>query len=302
MSSRYKTLSSFLRDKFKEKTFKVSLDAGMNCPNRDGTISSGGCIFCSESGSGEFAGNRKETISEQIDKQLKFLEKKIKNGKVIAYFQNFTNTYSTVENLKKIYKEALSHPRVAGIAIATRPDCLSEEILELLSELSNEHFLWLELGLQTANDEVGMKINRGYPLSVYTSVCEKLKKRDIKFVTHIILGLPGEKATDGLETAKLAVKFGTWGIKIHLLYVVKNTKLHRELEKGSFELLEKEEYVERVVEILENIPKEIVIHRLTGDGEKETLVGPLWSLNKIEILNTIEKKLKDNESFQGKKS
>ncbi|MGL6166732.1 MAG: TIGR01212 family radical SAM protein, partial [Fusobacteriaceae bacterium] len=150
MSSRYKTLSSFLRDKFKEKTFKVSLDAGMNCPNRDGTISSGGCIFCSESGSGEFAGNRKETISEQIDKQLKFLEKKIKNGKVIAYFQNFTNTYSTVENLKKIYKEALSHPRVAGIAIATRPDCLSEEILELLSELSNEHFLWLELGLQTA--------------------------------------------------------------------------------------------------------------------------------------------------------
>lgn len=302
MSSRYRSLSSFLKEKFKEKVYKVSLDAGMSCPNRDGTISFGGCIFCSETGSGEFAGDRKKTITDQIDEQLNFLEKKIKNGKVVAYFQNFTNTYSTKENLKKIYLEALRHPRVVGIAIATRADCLSKEILDLLEEISKEHFLWLEIGLQSSNDEVAKRINRGYPVSTFISACEELKKRKIKFVTHIILGLPGEQEKDPLATAKLAVKLGTWGIKLHLLYVVRDTKLHEEYLKGSFKLLEKEDYVNRVVEILENIPKEIVIHRLTGDGEKATLIGPLWSLNKIEILNEIEKKLKLTMGFQGIKA
>ncbi len=299
MSSRYYTVNDFFKEKFNEKIYKVSLDAGMSCPNRDGTISVGGCIFCSDSGSGEFAGDNKISITKQIDEQLIFMQKKTKEGKVIAYFQNFTNTYGDVKYLKKVFLEALSHERVVGIAIATRPDCLEEPILELLSEINKDYFLWLELGLQTTDDNVAKYINRGYPFSTYLEATKNLKLRNIKFVTHIIVGLPKATKNDSLITAKEAVEAGTWGIKIHLLYVVKNTYLEELLLEKEFKLLTLEEYVEICSDIIKNIPKNITIHRLTGDGEKSTLVGPIWSLNKLNVLNSIEKELKKNNSYQG---
>ncbi|MGL5124089.1 MAG: TIGR01212 family radical SAM protein [Fusobacteriaceae bacterium] len=299
MSDRYYTINKFFKEKFNEKIYKVSLDAGMTCPNRDGTISTGGCIFCSDFGSGEFAGNKKNSITKQIDEQLIFVEKKIKQGKVIAYFQNFTNTYGDIAYLKKIFLEALSHEKVVGIAIATRPDCLGIEILELLSEINKNYFLWLELGLQSADDNIAKYINRGYLFSTYLEATKNLKLRNIKFLTHIIIGLPKAQEKDSLITAEEAVKAGTWGIKIHLLYVIKNTHLEKLLHKNEFKLLSMNKYIEKCIEIIRILPKEITIHRLTGDGEKSTLIGPLWSLNKINILNTIEKELKKNNYYQG---
>lgn len=300
MSSRYYSLSDFLIDEFGQKVYKVSLDAGMNCPNRDGTVASGGCIFCSDSGSGEFAGSRKLTIHEQIESQLELISKKFPQGKVIAYFQNFTNTYGDVDYLRKVFYESLSHPRVAGIAISTRPDCLGEDVLDLLEEITSQHFLWLELGLQTSNDEVAIKINRGYPKSTYVNGTKELVKRGIKFVTHIIVGFPYGEENDSLETAKFAVECGTWGVKIHSLYVMRNSRLEREFRENSYESISLETYVERVVNILENIPKDIVVHRLTGDCDKEQLSEPMWSANKMNVLNNIEKELKRRGSYQGK--
>ncbi|MGL5100777.1 MAG: TIGR01212 family radical SAM protein, partial [Fusobacteriaceae bacterium] len=273
----------------------------MNCPNRDGKVGKGGCIFCSDKGSGEFTEDSRLSIHEQIDNQLQFISRKFPEGKVIAYFQNFTNTYGDVEYLKKVFYEALKHPRVMGIAIATRPDCLGEDILDLLSEINRNHFMWLELGLQSWNDMVGEKINRGYKGEVYKKAAQELKKREIKFVTHIIVGLPYGDEKDSSETAKFAVECGTWGIKIHSLYVMKNSRLEKEFRENGYHSISLETYVERVVDILENIPRDIVIHRLTGDCDKEQLLEPLWSSNKINVLNSIEKELKRRGSFQGKK-
>lgn len=300
MSSRYYSLNDYFINKFGQKIYKVSLDAGMDCPNRDGTIGSGGCIFCSDSGSGEFAGDRKFSIYKQIEEQLEFISKKFPEGKVIAYFQNFTNTYGGVEYLRKVFYEALNHPRVMGIAIATRPDCLGTDILNLLEEIGKNHFLWLELGLQSSDDEVAIKINRGYSKEIYEKATVELNRREIKFVTHIIVGLPYGEEKDSLETAKFAVRCGTWGVKIHSLYVMKNSRLEREFRENSYESISLETYVERVVDILENIPKNIVIHRLTGDCDKTQLLEPMWSANKMNVLNSIEKELKRRGSFQGK--
>ncbi|MGL6064144.1 MAG: TIGR01212 family radical SAM protein [Fusobacteriaceae bacterium] len=299
MSSRYYTINDFFKENFSEKIYKVSLDAGLSCPNRDGKISLGGCIFCSDSGSGEFTSNKKNSITKQINEQLIFIEKKAKKGKVIAYFQNFTNTYGDIEYLKKVFLEALSHERVIGIAIATRPDCLDNPVLELLSEINENYFLWIELGLQSSDDSVAKYINRGYTFSTYLAATKNLKLRNIKFVTHIIVGLPKALKNDSLITAREAVKAGSWGIKIHLLYVIKNTYLEKLLLEKEFELLTMNEYIQICIDIIRNIPKDLVIHRLTGDGEKSALVGPLWSLNKLNVLNNIEKELKKNNYYQG---
>lgn len=296
---RYNSLDNYFKNTFGEKIYKVSLDGGFTCPNRDGTLSTKGCIFCSESGSGDFAGSRRLSINEQIEEQLKLIENKFPSGKVIAYFQNFTNTYADVEYLRKIYYEALSHPRVIGLAIATRPDCLGENIIELLSEINNKYFLWVELGLQTINEEVAKIINRQYSLKTYEEVAEKLKSRNIKFVTHIIIGLPGEKENDSLDTALFSEKCGTWGIKIHLLHIIKNTKLETLYKKNELKIQKKDEYVKKVVKILQNISYNIVIHRLTGDGNRDTLIAPLWSLNKRDVLNSIEKEMKMENIYQG---
>ncbi|CAK7039525.1 TIGR01212 family radical SAM protein [Fusobacterium varium] len=296
---RYNSLDNYFKNTFGEKIYKVSLDGGFTCPNRDGTLSTKGCIFCSESGSGDFAGSRRLSINEQIEEQLKLIENKFPSGKVIAYFQNFTNTYADVEYLRKIYYEALSHPRVIGLAIATRPDCLGENIIELLSEINNKYFLWVELGLQTINEEVAKIINRQYSLKTYEEAAEKLKSRNIKFVTHIIIGLPGEKENDSLDTALFSEKCGTWGIKIHLLHIIKNTKLETLYKKNELKIQKKDEYVKKVVKILQNISYNIVIHRLTGDGNRDTLIAPLWSLNKRDVLNSIEKEMKMENIYQG---
>ncbi|AVQ32000.1 TIGR01212 family radical SAM protein [Fusobacterium varium] len=296
---RYNSLDNYFKNTFGEKIYKVSLDGGFTCPNRDGTLSTKGCIFCSESGSGDFAGSRRLSIDEQIEEQLKLIENKFPSGKVIAYFQNFTNTYADIDYLRKIYYEALSHPRVIGLAIATRPDCLGENIIELLSEINNKYFLWVELGLQTINEEVAKIINRQYSLKTYEEAAEKLKSRNIKFVTHIIIGLPGEKENDSLDTALFSEKCGTWGIKIHLLHIIKNTKLETLYKKNELKIQKKDEYVKKVVKILQNISYNIVIHRLTGDGNRDTLIAPLWSLNKRDVLNSIEKEMKMENIYQG---
>ncbi|MGL4897050.1 MAG: TIGR01212 family radical SAM protein, partial [Cetobacterium sp.] len=220
---RFYSLNDFFKDEFKDKIFKVSLDGGFTCPNRDGKVAHGGCIFCSDAGSGEFAGNRRKSITEQIDEQLEFLKDKVKDKKVIAYFQNFTNTYGDVEYLREIYYEALNHPKVLGLAIGTRPDCIEDDTLELLKEINEKHFFWIELGLQTIDDKVAKIINRGYPLSTYIETSKKLKDSGIKFVTHMIVGLPTEEREDILNTAKCIVQSGAWGIKIHSLHIIKGT-------------------------------------------------------------------------------
>lgn len=292
---RFYSLNDYFQDHFGEKIYKVSLDGGFTCPNRDGSIGIGGCIFCSEKGSGEFTGDRHKNIYQQIEEQLELISKKFPTGRVIAYFQNFTNTYADIDTLRKRYEEALAHPRVIGLAIATRPDCLGEEVLHLLEEMNQKTFLWIELGLQTINEEVAEFFHRGYPLSTYTEACSQLRKCGIKFVTHILLGLPKEKEEDGLQTALYAQECGTWGIKIHCLYIQKNTYLEQLYLNHEIKIQKKEEFVKKVVTILENLSYNIVIHRLTGDGKKETLLAPLWTLHKRDVLNSIQKELKLRE-------
>ncbi len=293
-------LNDFLKEKFNEKIYKVSLDGGFTCPNRDGKVSRGGCIFCSENGSGDFTATKLKSIHAQIEEQIDLVSKKYKGDKYIAYFQNFTNTYAEVSYLRKIYEEALSHEKIVGLAIATRPDCLEDDVLELLAELNKKTFLWVELGLQTVNDDVAKYFNRAYETVIYKEASEKLNKLNIKFVTHIIIGLPKEENDDYLKTAIFAQNCGTWGIKIHLMYVVKNTPLEKLYLNGDLKVNTKEEYVEKVVNVLENISSEIVVHRLTGDGDRETLVAPLWSIKKIDVLNSIHKELKRRNTYQGK--
>ena len=293
-------LNDFLKEKFNEKIYKVSLDGGFTCPNRDGKVSRGGCIFCSENGSGDFTATKLKSIHAQIEEQIDLVSKKYKGDKYIAYFQNFTNTYAEVSYLRKIYEEALSHEKIVGLAIATRPDCLEDDVLELLAELNKKTFLWVELGLQTLNDDVAKYFNRAYETEIYKEASEKLNKLNIKFVTHIIIGLPKEENDDYLKTAIFAQNCGTWGIKLHLMYVVKNTPLEKLYLNGALKVNTKEEYVEKVVNVLENISSEIVVHRLTGDGDRETLVAPLWSIKKIDVLNSIHKELKRRNTYQGK--
>ena len=293
-------LNDFLKEKFNEKIYKVSLDGGFTCPNRDGKVSRGGCIFCSENGSGDFTATKLKSIHAQIEEQIDLVSKKYKGDKYIAYFQNFTNTYAEVSYLRKIYEEALSHEKIVGLAIATRPDCLEDDVLELLADLNKKTFLWVELGLQTLNDDVAKYFNRAYETEIYKEASEKLNRLNIKFVTHIIIGLPKEENDDYLKTVIFAQNCGTWGIKLHLMYVVKNTPLEKLYLNGDLKVNTKEEYVEKVVNVLENISSEIVVHRLTGDGDRETLVAPLWSIKKIDVLNSIHKELKRRNTYQGK--
>ena len=288
-NDRFYSLNNYLKETFGHKIYKVSLDGGFTCPNRDGTISSKGCLFCSDRGSGEFTGERGNSITKQIEEQLEFISGKNENNNVIAYFQNFTNTYAPIEYLKKIYYEALSHEKVMGIAIATRPDCLNDEVLNLLSEINNKFFLWIELGLQTAKSNTAEIINRGYKTSCYIEACEKLNSRNIKFVTHMIVGLPFETKEDIINTAQLINNVNSWGIKIHLLYILKNSPLEKYYNEYKFKVFEKDEYTDIVTEIISILNPNIVIHRLTGDAKKEDLFLPLWSADKRGVLNDIQK-------------
>lgn len=296
---KFNNIDYYLKEKFGEKIFKVSLDGGFICPNRDGTLSYKGCIFCSESGSGEFTGNRKNSITNQINEQIKFLEKGA-DKKYIAYFQNFTGTYGNIEYLRNIYEEAMKHPNIVGLAIATRADCLSEEVLELLSEFNEKTHLWIEIGLQTANDKTADIINRGYKTEIFTEKMKELNKRNIKVVTHVIIGLPNENKNDVFSTIDYINEQKTRGIKLHLLYILKNTELFEYYKSNPFEIMGKEEYISLVTEIISRLDKEIVIHRLTGDAPWKDLYEPKWSTDKRGILNGINKLLKEKRIYQGK--
>ena len=297
---RYHSLNYFLRNKFNEKVFKISLDGGFSCPNRDGTISKGGCLFCSESGSGDYAGNRVLSIGKQFCDIKEMMNKKWKEGKYIAYFQAFTNTYASVDELREKYKEAIKQEGVVALAIATRPDCLGEDVLDLLEEINKDVYVWVELGLQTVSDETARKINRGYKLDVYEDAIYRLKKRNIDFVTHCIFGLPGETKDDMLNTVKYISKTGSKGIKFHLLHLMKNTPMVKLYERGELEFLSQDDYIDLICKGISMIPEEMVVHRLTGDAPRDLLIGPMWSLKKWEVLNAIDKALVDNEIYQGK--
>lgn len=297
---RYHSLNYFLRNKFGEKVFKISLDGGFSCPNRDGKINSGGCLFCSERGSGDFAGNREVSITKQFNDIKEMMAQKWKNGKYIAYFQAYTNTYATIEVLRKKYEEALSQDNVVAIAIATRPDCLGEEVLDLLEEINSRVYLWIELGLQTCNDETAKIINRGYKLEVFESAMKRLKERNIDVVVHDILGLPGETKEDMLKTIDYIAHSGANGIKLHLLHLMKHTPMVKLYEMGKIEFLSQEDYIELITKGLTLLPKDMVVHRLTGDAPRSLLIGPMWSLKKWEVLNSIDKTLEEKDLWQGK--
>jgi len=298
---KYHTLNYELKKTFGQKVAKLSLDGGFTCPNRDGTLGSRGCIFCGEEGSGEFAGSRCLSIKDQIDQQKKLLSQKWDTDKYIAYFQNFTNTYSTYEDLKSKYYEALSQEGIVGLAIATRPDCLPDDVLSLLEELNHKTYLWVELGLQTIHEKTAKFIRRGYPLEIYDKAVEELRKRNIRVVTHLIFGLPNETKEDIIESVKYVANKETWGVKFHLLYIQKDTDLYYYYLKNPFPLLSRDEYISLVVDALEHIPPNMVVHRLTGDGKKELLYEPRWSLDKLRVLSGIDKELKMRNSYQGKK-
>lgn len=297
---RYHSLNYFLRDKFGEKVFKISLDGGFTCPNRDGKISKGGCMFCSERGSGDYAGDRDLSISKQFDDVKVMMEHKWKGRKYIAYFQAYTNTYAPVDELRRKYEEALNQDGVVAIAIATRPDCLEDDVLELLDEINKKVYLWIELGLQTSNDESAKRINRGYKLEVFEEAMKKLRERNIDVVVHDILGLPGESKEDMLKSIDYIAHSGAKGIKFHLLHLMKQTPMVKIYESGRLEFLSQEDYIELVTKGISMLPPNMVVHRLTGDAPRELLIGPMWSLKKWEVLNAIDKALEDNDLYQGK--
>ena len=298
---RFHNLNYFLRNKFGEKVFKISLDGGFSCPNRDGTISKGGCLFCSERGSGDFAGDRDFSISRQFNDIKTMMSKKWKSGKYIAYFQAYTNTYAPIDVLKQKYEEALKQEGVVALAIATRPDCLGDEVLDLLEEINKKFYVWVELGLQTCNDETARKINRGYKLEVFEDAIKRLKERNIDFVVHSIFGLPGETKEDMLKTVDYIAHSGAQGVKFHLLHLMKGTPLVKLYERGELEFLEEEDYIDLLCKSVEMLPQEMVIHRLTGDAPRDLLIGPMWSLKKWEILNAIDRTMEENDVYQGKK-
>lgn len=297
---RYHSLNYFLREKFGEKVFKISLDGGFSCPNRDGKISKGGCVFCSERGSGDYAGDRELSISNQFDDIKEMMSKKWKSGKYIAYFQAYTNTYAPVDELRRKYEEALNKEGVVAIAIATRPDCLGDDVLDLLDEINKKVYLWIELGLQTSNDETAKRINRGYKLEVFEEAMKKLKERNIDVVVHDILGLPGETKEDMLNTVNYIAHSGAKGIKLHLLHLMKDTPMVSLYEKGKIEFLSEEDYIDLIVKAVSMLPEDMVVHRLTGDAPRALLIGPMWSLKKWEVLNAIDKKFEDEDIWQGK--
>lgn len=288
----YLSFNKYLKDKFGQKVYKISLDGGFTCPNRDGKTGTRGCIFCSKGGSGDFAESREMNITEQIESGKKKVEKKIKSGKYIAYFQAFTNTYAPVEMLRQKYEEAINHPDIVALSIATRPDCLGDDVLRLLDEMNKIKPVFVELGLQTIHQKSAKYIRRGYDLSVYDKAVRDLKKIGVNVVVHVILGLPNESENDMLETVKYVCESGANGIKLQLLHVIDGTDLAKDYEKGLFKTLEFDEYVNLIVKCVKIIPKDIVIHRLTGDGAKKDLIAPLWSADKKRVLNAINKALR----------
>lgn len=291
----YYSLNQYLKDTFGEKVYKIAIDGGFTCPNRDGVLDTRGCIFCSGRGSGDFAESRRDTISEQIDKGKRRLTKKITNGKYIAYFQAFTNTYASVDELRSKYMEAVKHPEVVAISIATRPDCLPDEVIVLLKEINAIKPVWVELGLQTIHERTAEYIRRGYSLEVYDDAVCRLKEIGVDIIVHVILGLPGEDKKDMLETVQYVGNSQVNGIKLQLLHVIRGTDLEQDYNDGVFEVMDMEEYTSLVADCIAILPESMVIHRMTGDGDKKTLVAPLWSGDKKRVLNQLNQKIAKKE-------
>lgn len=302
----YHSLDYDMKKRYGEKVYKIAIDAGMTCPNRDGKCGTGGCIFCSEGGSGDFAiskaaHNNIDSIKSQLEKGKSLFHTKKTGNLFIAYFQSFTNTYAPVETLDTLYREALDEPDVAGISIATRPDCLEAPVIELLDSLNKEYqdkFIWIELGLQTIHEETALLIRRGYSLDVFEEAVANLKRIHIPVIVHVILGLPHETTQMMLETCNYLNTMHIDGIKLQLLHVLKNTALAKLYEAKAFEVLDFEEYINIVIDCLEILSEDIVIHRVTGDGPRSLLIAPLWSLDKRRVLNTLHQQMKVRKTYQ----
>jgi radical SAM protein (TIGR01212 family) len=300
MDNRYNDLNTYLRSIFGCRVQKITIDAGLFCPNRDGSVSTGGCIYCNTRGSGTGAYAKGQSITDQLIIGKKVLSRRYNAKKFIAYFQSFSNTYAPVEKLKRFYQEALSVDDVVGLSIGTRPDCVNEPVLDLLEEYCSRYLVWVEYGLQSAHNSTLSLINRGHDFQCFQNAVEATQNRGIKICAHVILGLPHEERNHMLETARAIADMAIDGVKIHLLYVVKGTKLHQLYQSGRFRCLEQQEYVDLVCDFLEHIPRKVVIQRLVGDPHPEELVAPAWSLRKSETLALIRSTLKKRDSRQGK--
>lgn len=288
-----KTLNEYCRERFGEKLYKLSLNGGMTCPNRDGTLGSRGCIFCSAGGSGDFAPSAALNMDQQLEEAKSRVSKKFRGSRYIAYFQAYTNTYAPVEYLRSLFLPVIQREEVAVLSIATRPDCLGEEVLALLEELNRIKPVWVELGLQTIHPETARFIRRGYPLEVYDRAVERLNGLGIHTVTHVILGLPGESREAMLDTVRYVVSRGSGGIKLQLLHVLEGTDLAEEYRAGRVPVMTLEEYAELVADCVALLPEEMVVHRLTGDGPKRILLAPLWSGDKKRVLNAVHRAIHD---------
>lgn len=295
----YYSLNSYLKMKYGCKVYKLSLSSGLSCPNRDGKISYGGCIFCSNGGSGDFSSPKHLSITQQIEHAKQKVSDKIKNGKYIAYFQSFTNTYGDINYLRKIFTEAIMHPDIVALSIGTRPDCLPDKVITLLNDLNNIKPVWIELGFQTSNEKTAKYINRGYTSDVFDTAVQRLNRINIDVIVHVIIGLPFETTTDIINTVKYVCSKNIAGIKLQLLHVLKDTPLEKEYRLKNFSTLSLEEYTDILARCISYIPPNIVIHRITGDGPKSLLIAPLWSGNKKFVLNYINKYFEKMNITQG---
>lgn len=298
----YYSLDAYCKNEFQQKCYKIALDAGFTCPNRDGTLGNKGCIFCSAGGSGDFAG-KGATVAQQITQGKALWGAKAVGNHFIAYFQAYTNTYAPIPHLRELYTQALLQPEIVGISIATRPDCLNEEVFDLLDELRKQYpqkFIWVELGLQTIHESTAHYIRRGYALSCFNEAVCELRKHNIPWIAHIILGLPGETPEHVYETVRYLNTKNPFGIKLQLLHVLDGTDLAKDYEEGLFDSLSKEEYLNILIHCLEILSPQIVIHRLTGDGPKDLLIAPLWSRNKKDVLNSLHKEMSLRKTYQGR--
>ena len=296
----YRSLNDETKEKFGEKVYKLALSGGFTCPNRDGTVGTGGCIFCL-GGSGSFAEEPAESVFEQIERAKHRVEKKNPGGKYIAYFQSYTSTYGPLEKLERLFSEAVSHPDIVALSIGTRPDCLPDEVVALLSRLNEKKPVWVELGLQTIHEKTAAYIRRGYPLSVYDDAVRRLKAAGLTVIVHIILGLPGETEKEMVETARYVGKSGVDGVKLQLLHVLRGTDLAKDYEDGLFKTLSMEDYISILEECIRTLPPSVTIHRLTGDGDKKDLVAPLWSADKKRVLGAIQQAFERDNVIQGEK-
>ncbi|WP_175428347.1 TIGR01212 family radical SAM protein [Bacillus solimangrovi] len=299
-NKRYHTWNYHLRQSFGHKVFKVALDGGFDCPNRDGKVAHGGCTFCSAAGSGDFAGNRADDLVTQFNEIKDKMHQKWKDGKYLGYFQAYTNTYAPVKELREKFEAILKQDGVIGLSIATRPDCLQEDIVEYLAELNKRTYLWVELGLQTVHESTAQLINRAHDYSTYIDGVEKLRKHGIRVCSHLINGLPMETTEMMMESAREVAKLDVQGIKLHLLHLLKGTPMVKQYEKGQLQFMSQTQYVNLICDQIEILPPEMVIHRITGDGPADLLIGPMWSLNKWEVLNAIDAELVRRNSWQGK--